>query len=273
MPAVETVYGVTVEIGCCVSSLDQVAAVEAAGGDYYDLPVARTVMADGEPAFAALLGRAAGFRLKPRAYNVFLPADLPVSGPAVDGSRVDTYLRTAFDRVGRLGGPIIGFGSGRSRSVPDGFPRPAALDQLEGFLRRAAAMATAYGITLAIEPLRRAESNVFNTLRECAGFIRQRRLDGIRLVADCYHMMEEEEPLDALDASADLLAHVQVADRGRRPPGLGAYDLSGFLQRLRRLGYRGDCSIECTWTDFSQQIAPALQHLRGAARAAGWWHG
>lgn len=259
------------DLGCCISSVEQAADVEAAGGDYYDLPVARTVMAgDDDAQFTTLLRRVSALRLKPRAYNVFLPPDLHVAGPAVNGERVDEYVRTAFERVRRLGGHIIGFGSGQSRSVPDGFSRAEAIVQLERFLRRAAARATTYGLTLAIEPLRRAESNVFNTVRECSGFIRQRRLDGIQLVADLYHMMEEGEHYDALDGSADLLAHVQVADSGRQPPGLGSYDLSGFLRRLRGLGYKGDCSIECRWTDFPPQIGPAIHHLRAAAHAAGW---
>ncbi len=251
--------------------MDQVAAVEAAGGDYYDLPVARTVMAgDGNPEFGALLQRAAGFRLRPRAYNVFLPADLRVTGPAVDGDRIGHYVGNAFERLRRLGGHIVGFGSGRSRSVPESFSRGRALDQLESFLHAMVATATQYGFTFALEPLGRAESNVFNTLRECAAFIRERGLNGVRLVADLYHMMEEEEPFEALDGCADLLVHVQVADSGRQPPGMGNYDLSDFLRSLHRLGYRGDCSIECRWTDFPEQIGRALSHLRRAAHAAGW---
>ncbi len=259
------------DFGCCISSMDQVAAVEAAGGDYYDLPVARTVMAgDGNPEFAALLQRAAGFRLRPRAYNVFLPADLPVAGPRVNSDRIDQYLRTAFERLRRLGGRIVGFGSGQSRSAPDSFSRARALDQLEGVLRSMIAKATEHGFVLALEPLRHAESNVFNTLRECTAFIRERGLGGVRLVADLYHMMEEGESFDALDGCGDLLVHVQIADSGRQPPGDGSYDIPGFLSHLRGLGYPGDCSIECRWTDFPRQIDPALGHLRQAARAVGW---
>lgn len=258
------------EFGCCVAR-DQLTALAAAGADYAELSIAGTVMAgEGDGDSAALSAQLGALGVKPRAYNVLLPARLPVVGPAVDRDALATYLRTAFDRARRLGGTTVVFGSGRARSVPDGFAREAALDQLAAFLRRVGDLAADHGLTIALEPLRRAESNVVNSLAEGAAFIRDRGLDGVRLLADLYHMTEEDEPLTAIDGVADLLAHAHVADRGRHPPGTGDYPLVAFLARLRAAGYRGDCSIECTWTDFSGQAGPSLAHLRGAARAAGW---
>lgn len=51
---------------------------------------------------------------------------------------------------------------------------------------------------------------------------------------------------------AELLVHVHIADSDRQPPGLGGYNLTGFLRHLRVSGYDGDCSIECRWLDFSR---------------------
>jgi sugar phosphate isomerase/epimerase len=258
-----------VDLGACLSSLDQVAALESARADYYDLPLARVAERD-DREFERLHAQASGLRLQPRAYNVFLPGDLKVVGPAVDGGRVQAYLAVAFDRARSLGGHIVGFGSGPSRSVPDGFSRTAAGDQLHAFIESTARVAAGYGITLAVEPLRHAESNVFTSLRETAAFLRERRLEGVGLVADLYHMMEEGEDFSALDDCGQLLLHVQVADSGRRAPGRGTYDTTGFLRRLHTIGYSGDCSIECRWEDFSAQIGPAMTYLRQAAQVAGW---
>lgn len=262
------------DLGCC-APMDRVPAIEAAKGDYYELSVAGTVMAGGEEGegdFARLLERAAAFSIKPRAYNVFLPGSLPVVGPAVEREAVERYVRAAFGRVRRLEGRVVVFGSGRSRSIPEGFGRDAALDQLADFLRLAGGLSGEYGITLVIEPLRRAESNVFNSVGESAAFIRERRLDrdGVRLLADLYHMMEEDEPLTAVVEGADLLAHTHVADSGRQAPGSGGYPITEFFGLLRQSGYAGDCSIECRWDDFDAQIGPSLDFLRGCARAAGW---
>jgi sugar phosphate isomerase/epimerase len=258
------------DIGCCVS-MDRVATLELARADYYELPVAPTVMAGvDERAFAGLLDQTSTYRLQPRAFNIFLPAELPVVGASVDRDGLDRYVPVAFDRVHRLGGRIVVFGSGRARSIPATVSRAVALDQLTDFLRWASALAGERGIGLALEPLRRPESNVFNSLHESAAFIRQRGLADVCLVADLFHMMEEGESLTALQEHADLIAHAHIADRDRRPPGLGNYPLVEFFRGLRQSGYGGDCSIECTWTDFAGEIAPALAYARQAAQAAGW---
>jgi len=257
------------DLGACLSTVDQVAALESARADYYDLPLAR-VAALGEGEFQGVLAQARACRLQPRAYNVFLPGDLKVVGPTVDAERVRAYLGLAFDRVRRLGGTIVGFGSGPSRSIPDGFSRQAAGDQLQAFLNNTVQAAAGYGITIGIEPLRRAESNVFNTLREATAFVRERQVEGVGLVADLYHMMEEGEDFSALRDSRDLLCHVQVADSGRRAPGRGNFDMAGFLRQLREIDYGGDCSIECRWEDFTLEVGPAITYLRRAAQQGGW---
>ncbi len=261
------------KLGCCISGFDQVAAVEAAKADYYELPVATTVMADGEAGRAAFLAGIAGSHLRPIAYNILFPRTISLVGPSVDRAAVGRYVIEALDRLAAAGGRVVVFGSGRSRAVPDGVDRAGALDELERLLRWTAAEAGRRGVVVALEPLRRAESNVFNSVGECAAFIRERRLEELRLVADSYHMVEEDEPLAAIDAAADLIAHAHIADSARRPPGQGHYDLAAFLSRLRAAGYGGDCSIECTWTDFASEVAPSVAAVRRAADAAGWTDG
>lgn len=254
------------EFGCCVTP-EQVPALAAASGDYAEFNVAGTVMGGDEAAFADLLARVAASPLKPLAYSVFLPGDRAVVGPAVDRGALEEYARTAFGRIRRLSGDapvIVVFGSGRSRTIPDGFPRARALDQLADLLGWVGPLAAEYGVTIAVEHLRQAESNVFNTLRECGTFLRERDLPGIRLLADIYHLMEEDEPLDTIDDFADLIAHAHAADSGRRHPGTGTYPLADFFTRLHRNGYTGRCSIECRWTDFPSEIGPALAALRVA---------
>lgn len=258
------------KLGCCLSGMDQVAALQAAGGDYYELPVAPLVMAEGERSSPALLSAPAGFRLRPLAYNVLLPPSIAAVGPSADRGAIERYLGEAFTRMGRLGGNVVVFGSGRSRSIPDGFDRRAALDQLEHLVKWASAAARAHGLVVALEPLRRAESNIFNTVAECVAFVRERELNGVRLVADSYHMLEQGEPLRAIDAAADLLAHVHVADTARRPPGQGDYDFAAFFRRLRAAGYRGLCSIECRWHDFANEVGPSLGYVRQVMVKAGW---
>lgn len=255
------------EIGCCVAP-EQALALAAAGGDFAELSIVRAVMGGGDDAAGAAFAHAqealGAAGLPVRAYNVLLPPDLPLVGPAAGRQELDTYLRTAFGRARQLGGRVVVCGSGRSRAIPAGVRRSAGLDQLAGALAHIATVAAEYDLVVALEPLRAAESNVFNTLGESAAFLRERGLSAVRLLADLYHMMEEREPLSALDGCADLLVHVHVADTDRRPPGQGGYPLAEFFRRLRRNGYTGACSIECRWADFAAEIGPSLAYVRAA---------
>lgn len=253
-------------LGCCVAP-EEIAALAAAGGDYAELTVAGAVMGGDDGAFALLAETIAAAPIPVRAYNVFLPGDRRIVGPAVDRAWLEGYAATALDRIARLSGPgaILVIGSGRSRSIPDGFPRADALDQLADFFALLGPLARERGIVVALEHLRRAESNVFTSLREGGDFIRARGLADTHLLADLYHLMEEDEPLDVLDDYADFLVHTHVADSGRLHPGTGTYPLADFFARLRALGYAGDCSIECRWTDFPAEIGPAMAELRVAS--------
>lgn len=256
------------ELGCCIAP-EQLPLLAAAGGDYAELTVARAVMGGDDAEFARLLAAIADAPIKPRAYNVLLPGDLAVVGPTVDQARLEGYLNTAFGRIARLSGPgaIVVFGSGRARAVPAGFPRAAALDQLAAFLGSLGPLATQHGCTLALEPLRRAESNVFNTLGEGAAFIAERNLRGVFLLADLFHMVEEGEPLAAIAEHGALIVHAHTADSGRFAPGSGDYPQAAFFAQLRAHSRCERCSIECTWRDFAAEIGPALATLRAAARA------
>ena len=99
-------------------------------------------------------------------------------------------------------------------------------------------------------------------MAECQSFIEQRELTGLRLLTDLHHLELEHEPLDNVIAAAPLLAHVHVADGGRRAPGMGGYDYAGFMATLREIGYDRRISAECSWEDLEAQAADALASMR-----------
>lgn len=253
------------ELGCCVTP-DQLALLAMAGGDYAELTVAGAVMGGDEAEFAQLVAQISASPLKPLAYNVFLPGNRAIVGPAVDHDWLKDYSQQALIRIARLSGPgaIVVLGSGRSRAIPHGFDRATALEQLADFLGQLGALAKPLGITIALEHLRRAESNVFTSLRESGDFLRERDLPNVHLLVDLYHLMEEDEPLSTIDEYADLLVHAHVADSERRHPGTGTYPIAPFFNQLRQNGYTGKCSIECRWADFPAEVDAAMAALREA---------
>lgn len=248
--------------GCCCS-IEQAAIAHAAGFDYIETTVVSLLPEATEPFFAPLLETYQAAPIGVAACNVFLPGDLKVVGSDVDWPRVESYVRTALRRVKLIGADLVVFGSGKARMVPDDFPRTAAEDQLVDFLQLVAEVATAHAMTVVIEPLNRKESNILNSVDEAVALAQRVNRPAIRVLADFYHMDEEQEPLQHLLDYKDWLAHIHVADTGRRAPGTGSYPYTDFVSLLDQAGYDGLVSIECRWEDFAAEAGPACRFLHG----------
>ncbi|MCE7983486.1 MAG: sugar phosphate isomerase/epimerase [Caldilinea sp. CFX5] len=246
--------------GCCCS-IEQAAVAQAAGFDYIETTVVSLLPEATEPFFAPLLETYQAAPMPVRACNVFLPGDLKIVGPAVDWVRVDAYVRTALRRVKLVGADLVVFGSGKARMAPADFARSTAEDQLVDFLQLVAEVATAHAMTVVIEPLNRKESNILNSVDEAVALAQRVNRPAIRVLADFYHMDEEQEPLQHLLDYKDWLAHIHVADTGRRAPGMGSYPYPEFVSLLEQAGYDGMVSIECRWEDFAAEAGPACRFL------------
>jgi sugar phosphate isomerase/epimerase len=249
------------ELGCCCP-LDQAETAHKAGFDYLECPLVSLLPEQDENQFAPVLAAYQAAPLPVLAFNIFLPGDLKVVGPAVDRVRVQRYVESALARARRIGADLLVFGSGTARLVPDRFDRAAATEQLVDFLRQVADAADANRLTIAIEPLNRKESNIINSVGEAVDLAVRVARAPIRVLADFYHMDEEGEPLSELSRHRQWLTHIHVADSGRRAPGTGDYPYASFANELRLAGYAGRVSVECRWGDFAGEAGPAMQFLR-----------
>jgi sugar phosphate isomerase/epimerase len=247
--------------GCCITP-DQIDLVARAGYDFCELPARAVQPFDDDAAALPALRALAAAPLRPEAFNVLIPPELPLLGPRADFAALRTYLRRAFGRMAQLGAAVVVLGSGGARRIPDGMPRDQALDQLATALVLAADEASAVGIELALEHLNQGECNVFTSLAECQAFIQERGLTGLRLLADLHHLAIEREPLAHVVAAGPLLAHVHVAGGGRRAPDVAGYDYAGFMAALRAAGYDRRISAECMWEDLGAQAPGALAFMR-----------
>jgi D-psicose/D-tagatose/L-ribulose 3-epimerase len=256
-------------IGCCAGAGDMPALERTPGLDFIELPVAEALMGSPDE-FEQLADLVERSNLAAPAANVFLPATLKVVGPDASTDQLSAYAAAALDRARRLGVAVLVFGSGASRTVPVGFPRQRALDQFEDAVRVVNEHASSRGVTLAVEPLHSEETNLLNSVGEAAGFLRDRRLEGVRLVADLWHMECEGEDLGVLDGLGDVIAHAHVAAAKRLAPGQAADRIEEFLCHLRQSGYGGACSIECKWSDLASELPGGVTRVREAAIAAGW---
>ena len=259
-----------VRLGCCgcmISPADPLGAeiveqLATLGYDFIELSL-RDLAALPEPDCEALAARLARTGVPCEACNNFFPAALRLTGPAADLPAALAYAETALARASRLGVKIVVFGSSGARNVPAGFPLEAAWEQLRALLRALGPVADRHGITIAIEHLNRGESNILNRVAEGWRMAQEVAHPRIRVLADAYHVRQENEDPAILAAPGPALVHVHVAQRAERvfPAGDDAV-LADFFRHLLAAGYTGRCSVEAYTADFSADAARALRVCR-----------
>ena len=277
LPSRATAQTLTLRYGVAtfgdVEPLRDATALAACGYDYIEPGLARTLaLPDAER--QAQLDRMAATTLRIETMNWFLPGgDIKLTGPAVDQARIDDFLQRSLALADRLGARVIVFGSPGARSFPDGFPRERAWEQLKDFLRRAGAIieARGYGMVIGIEPLRKPESNIINTVAEAARLAREVNHAKVRIIVDFYHLAFENEDPDVILGVKDLIVHLQIADPARRtfPTQTGGDTrYRQFFDNLRRIGYSGRISIEANSSNVAGDCGPALAFLKAMAASA-----
>ncbi|NMB25189.1 MAG: sugar phosphate isomerase/epimerase, partial [Firmicutes bacterium] len=240
---------------------DNVALLENASYDYLELTMVS--LADDEQ-YRRIQEVVCKSELAVEAFNVLLPGEIKVVGPEVDWDQIYAYIDKVLPRAAALGGEVVVFGSGRSRRVPNGFPKQEARQQVIEFARFLGAQASQYGFVIGIEPLRPAECNLLNYVSETYELVEEIALDGMGITADFYHMVEGDESLGNVVAASCKLAHIHLADSGRMWPGSGTYDYMDFFRNVKAAGYDKRMSLECGWDDFPKNIVDTLAFLRDA---------
>ncbi len=247
------------KFGCCCA-IDQSEIAHTAGFDFIECTVLSLQPENAD--FAPIAATYAAAALPVKAFNVLLPGDLKIVGPAVDEGRIERYMQSALERVAAIGATVVVFGSGRARTIPDGFEAATAEAQLIRFLQLAGDMAEPYGITIVIEPLNRRESNMINSVSEGVELAAVADRSAVLVLADLYHIQVEGEALAQIERCAPWLRHIHVADSGRFAPGTGEYPYPKFFGSLHAIGYDGLISVECTWRDFAAEAPAAVDFLR-----------
>ncbi|MCX7795183.1 MAG: sugar phosphate isomerase/epimerase [bacterium] len=245
------------KFGCC-GSIEEIDIISSSGADFIEFAVTSIIQAN----ISEVKEKLDRANLKAYSFNVFLPGDLPITGPNVDIRRIENYVNEALKKVSTLGGKIIVFGSGRSRSFPEGFSKETASIQIIEFLKIVDRYAKEYDIKIAIEPLNKKESNIINTTLEGLEFAYKINSPNIGVLIDNYHADLENEPLSNIYKIGEKLYHVHVSDRGRVAPGKNDYDFKALFNILKEVNYKGYISIECRWEDKKAELPKVLEYLR-----------
>jgi sugar phosphate isomerase/epimerase len=247
-------------------------ALASAGYDYIELNVAVDLIPDDDDAAWSEKRQAIeAMALPVEVLNSFVRTG-KIVGPEADPDRLKRYVDCALERARTVGASRIIFGSAGARNVPEGYPRDRAMDEIRHFLRLSADASDRTGVVVCIEPLEKGESNILNLVSEGAALAREIGRPGVRNLADTWHMECENEPLQAIVDSMDVLAHVHTADSRRDAPGTGSYDHAAMFRALRAAGYDARVSIEGNLPQepeaFAEQVARSLAHLKTAYESA-----
>lgn len=255
------------QIGWC-APLAKAPLLEQLGYDYIEAPLAAFGLEDAASVQTAARALA-DCPLPTPAFGYFLPRDMPIVGPRVDTARVRNYLAYAAELMAIAGGKVIAFGSGWARTAPPDWPPASTEQQLIEFLSLAAGAFAGSGTVVAIEPQNRKEAGTISHLGDALRLARAINRPEIGLMADFYHMDEEQDPLQALSRLDGLLVHMHTADTHRLSPGTGRYDYGSFLDALRCGGYGGRLSVECMVRIPEGEMRRSLAFLRQRCAEAG----
>lgn len=163
------------------------------------------------------------------------------------------YLRYAADCAAGLGARIVGGPLTGNPLVFAGRP-PAPVEETERLarkercvtgLRQAGDHARAAGITLAVEPLNRFESDVLCTTTQALELLDAVDHPAVGLMLDTFHMhMEEASIPEAILQAGKRTVHFQANENHRGFLGTGSTDWVAVCRALDQVGYQGPISLE-----------------------------
>lgn len=184
------------------------------------------------------------------------------------------YLATLFERSEYLGIEYLVFGASGSRKIKEDEPMTVeeARAQVVDFLKNLVVpVAEKHGIVVAIEPLRPAECNVINTVKDGIEIAKAVGSPYVRVLADVAHMFAQNESLEELADMGEWLVHAHTSNPNPDPkldikriypaPGDG-FDQNSFIAPLKAAGVK-QCSIEGSCVnDFRTEIKIAYDVLK-----------
>lgn len=234
------------------------------GYDYVELPLS-ALAALSEADFRAFLDYAEGSHIRVAACSSLLPEDLPITGERVNATALHGYLKHALGRAQQLGVRTLALDGAKSRQVPLEGDFPFAWRQLGNFLRLIHGHAHDCNMTVALEPLRKADCNLLNLVSEATLIAGLLQLSSVAVCANSGSMGMASEPLSALRRAAPLLRHVHVENALTRAlpcPGDGE-DYTRLLETLHDIGYTGGVTLTGSITErFVEDARIALDYMR-----------
>jgi sugar phosphate isomerase/epimerase len=242
---------------------DLLQRIRAAGFDDVEFPLC-LIESLSDKAFEDLKRTLAVLSLNTTVCTNFFPDDMPLTGPQQDRKMLEYYLARALDRAAQLGIRKIVFASVLAWQIPEGASRQEGYDRLAALLDELLILSCAkHDMLILIEPLRKSVCNLINTLTDGMALVNQVNSPAVRLMADGFHMLINEEDPRQIFAYARSLEHVHLAEAGRALPREGySKELDAILSQLQIAGYDKTISFETVEGKDEKGMKAALSLLK-----------
>lgn len=236
------------KIGCTLGhkDMEKLSFVAKSGFDYVEVELNAYAVCPQEE-YEAFKKAVKDNGIPCEAANCLFPGSLKLCDDSFNEKAIEEYLEKAFARAKDTGIDTVVFGSGASRKIPEGFSREKALEQLEKTcVKYLDPIGAKYGITVVIEPLNTGETNVFNTVKETAEFLKKLNLGNVKCLADSYHMAVEKEPYANIKLAGADLYHTHIANPDGRviPLETDTDKYDEFFKSLEEIKFSGRLSVE-----------------------------
>lgn len=170
------------------------------------------------------------------------------------------YIEKCFELCNKwesqfLAGPMYS-AVGKARML-SGDQRQREWDLAVDNIHQVCVVAQEHGLSIALEPLNRFESDMINTAEDVMRFIEDVNHSSAKVLLDGFHMTIEEKNIrEAIQRVGDKLIHVQVSENHRGIPGTGLTPWDQFVEGLQDIEYQGSIVIE--------SFTPEIKELAGA---------
>ncbi|MBR4766856.1 MAG: sugar phosphate isomerase/epimerase [Clostridia bacterium] len=254
---------------CCSADIERVKILKQLGYDYAEGGCgAIASLSDDE--FSNYYSEFVKICLPMPVANGFFPSEIKLAGPQSDKDAIREYLNNFFKRADLLGIKKVVFGSGGARNIPDSMSVNEGIDEIMWDLKNIICpMAAEHNITVVIEPLRKEECNIFNTVRESVELINHANIENLKVLADVYHMICMNDSLDSIKNLNGILVHAHtsnpVGGNTRRvyPKQNDGFNQKDFIANLVSAGVE-TCSVEAGTENFFEDAKNALPVLKAA---------
>lgn len=258
------------KFGCCGNMLVQngvgdfiAPVIKQLGYDYIELPLARLEQLSQQD-FNGVEQNLKNSGISCDICNILFPSQIKLFSSDTNDKQINDYLNRAFLRAQRLGVQYVVFGSGPSRTVPEYMDSSEAWSRLVDITRYIGDIAGVYGITVLIEPLRRQECNIVNSVGEGLKLAKHVEHPDVKLLTDFFHLRKEEEDPSVILEAKDYIKHVHIANTRNRvfPKQLEEDNYAPFIEALKKINYDAGISVESYTSDFEKDAQEALHFLK-----------